>query len=155
GSSQIRARLFVPCGGSDHCKGGETSSPSPVYCFGMSAPSSKAALVNWILIVAPLGCPLFAPCLHPGPRQRTNRQISDLLATQERVSAWGRTPTSWGVFVGGFVVDMATSALAVSAQRLPVILLPARRPACSRISNLSPARQRPPCRLRYALSIAA
>src|ERR1700676_3484434 len=44
GSSQIRARLFVPKGGSDQRNGGDRSAPSPVYRFGMVIPGSNAVL---------------------------------------------------------------------------------------------------------------
>src|SRR6266852_4315468 len=49
GSSQMRAKLFVPWGVPFHCKDGETSAPSPVYILGMASLSSKAELVSCML----------------------------------------------------------------------------------------------------------
>src|SRR5205085_6419104 len=46
GSSQIRARLLVPDGGSDQPNGGERSAPSPECFFGMVAPDWNAVLVS-------------------------------------------------------------------------------------------------------------
>src|SRR5437870_3728388 len=46
GSSQIKAKLRVPAGGSGHLSGGERLRPSPVYCLGMGSPSRSAVLVS-------------------------------------------------------------------------------------------------------------
>ena len=48
GSSQIKAKDLVAFGGSDQCRGGDVSAPSPVCCFGMVEPSVKAVLVRLI-----------------------------------------------------------------------------------------------------------
>src|ERR1022692_674618 len=53
GSSQIRAMLLVPEGGSDQRKGGDRSAPSPVYCFGMVSPALNAVLVTSMDIEEP------------------------------------------------------------------------------------------------------
>src|SRR5262249_16050478 len=66
GSSQIRAKLFVPSGGSGHRKGGETSLPSPVYYFGMASPSWTAVLGSSIFMVARPDGSWLPPPLHPG-----------------------------------------------------------------------------------------
>ncbi len=44
GSSQMSATSLVPSGSPLHSKGGDTSSPSPVYLLGMAPPASKAGL---------------------------------------------------------------------------------------------------------------
>ena len=46
GSSQTRAKLFVPWGGCDQARGGERSGPSAVYFSGIMSASVKAALVR-------------------------------------------------------------------------------------------------------------
>src|SRR6516225_6028061 len=70
GSSQMRARLLVPSGGSDHFNGGDRSSPSPVYCLGMVAPGWKAVLVTSMDMEEPPDCVSFEGRLHPKPRMR-------------------------------------------------------------------------------------
>src|SRR5271165_914817 len=68
GSSQIRARLFVPEGGSDQRNGGDRSAPSPVYCFGMVAPGWNAVLVISMDIGESPFFVSFDEGLHPRPR---------------------------------------------------------------------------------------
>jgi hypothetical protein len=46
GSSKLRAKLAVVCGGSLQESGGEMSSPSHVYSSGIASPGAKAALVS-------------------------------------------------------------------------------------------------------------
>src|ERR1035438_9396478 len=71
GSSQIRAMLLVPDGGSDQRNGGDRSAPSPVYCFGILVSALNAVLVTSIDIGE---SPLFVSFdegLHPRPRYGT------------------------------------------------------------------------------------
>ncbi len=45
GSSQIRAKLFVPAGLAAHSRGGEKSAPSQVYFAAIISPLPKALLL--------------------------------------------------------------------------------------------------------------
>src|ERR1019366_4035143 len=73
GSSQIRAMLLVPVGGSDQRNAGDRFAPSPVYCFGMVAPCWNAVLVSSMDIGESPDCVSFDVGLHPKPKQRQGR----------------------------------------------------------------------------------
>src|SRR6516165_8657123 len=97
GSSQIRARLLVPGGGSDQPNGGDRSAPSPVYCFGMAAPGWNALLVSSMDMGDSPGCVSLDGRLHPKPRTRQGKaNISRMdnlpIANQPTRQTWFSPP---------------------------------------------------------------
>src|SRR5436305_3399473 len=75
GSSQIRARLRVPAGGSVHFSEGELFWPSPVYCRGIACPSWKAGLVTSRAMV---GAPVLAVLPADRPASQAAQPVDQL-----------------------------------------------------------------------------
>src|SRR6516225_3203914 len=102
GSSQMRARLLVPSGGSDHFNGGDRSSPSPVYCLGMVAPGWKAVLVTSMDMEEPPDCVSFAGRLHPKPRKR---QVKENISRMDNLGI-ANQPSHQRVRTGARLMEM-------------------------------------------------